>query len=513
MARKKKLLIAIAAALVLLTAGLSLLFILKPWEEDVREVSGRAQAVLTTRVGVIDGLWHPQRFSDELYMPAGLTMLDGNLVIADSMCDRIKVIDGESNQRIGKPGQYGLAYADSGALVDGYRENALFMKPYGVDAAPNGDIIISDTGNHVIRKVDDTFVITIAGNGFSGYRNGKETEAQFNSPRAAVTGSDGIIYVADTMNHVIRIIDAEGNVSLYTGQPENAGYEDGLLESAMFFEPSGLALSAEGVLYVADAGNHSIRKIENGIVSTVAGQPGVIYGTNNYSEGAYIDGENTIARFNFPRDVALMGDGSLVVADSMNHAVRLIKAEETITLLGSGMADQYYGSAENLKLTKPEGVLVDGDKLYVSDTLNNRVVYVSLTERILAGRPSRMEMLEGTGLTTTSRYAYRGDIRVFIKEQRLDMGRVQPWNTQDLIYIPIRPFFEALGAEVTLDESTGLLAVTVKEQDTLLNLDEDYFILRGMAVTTLDEIVRLFPYTLEWFPEFSLITLSIPVDF
>ena len=510
---KKPLLIAVSVLLII-TATVIVIVVLSREDDSGAnlEMTGRAEAVLTTKLVAEDGIWHPQRYSDELYHPVGITILNGDLVIADSMCDRIMIIDGDTNKRIGKPGQYGLAYVDSGALVDGYRESALFTKPSGVATTPNGDVIISDSGNHAIRLMDDTYVITLAGNGLSGYANGKETGAQFNSPRAAVVAGDGTIYVADTMNHVIRRIDSEGNVTLFAGIPETPGWQDGTLSSAQFFEPSGLALSSDGTLYVADAANHSIRKITDGTVSTVAGMPGEYnYGTG-YNHGGYNDGENSDARFNFPRDVTLLEDGSIIVADSMNHAIRLISTGNTITIAGSGMADQNYDSVENLRLTKPEGVYADGDTLYISDTLNNRVLTIPLTPRILEGRPSRNRMLETTGLTTTSRYAYRGEIRVFIDDHRVDMGRIQPWNTQDSIFMPIRPLFEALGARVVLNEETGLLIVTVQNQDTLLALNEDYFILRGIAVTTLDEIVRLFPYPVEWFPEFSLITLSIPSD-
>ena len=510
---KKTILIAVAALLVL-TATTIAVFVLRQSDDTDNgyELTGRAEAVLTTKLVVEDAVWHPQRYSDELYNPIGITMLNGNLVIADSMCDRIVVVDGETNKRIGRPGQYGIAYIDSGALVDGYRESSLFMKPSGVAAAPNGNIIISDTGNHAIRLMDDTYVITIAGNGFSGYANGFETDAQFNYPRAAAVAEDGTIYVADTMNHVIRRIDPNGNVTLFAGVPETPGWQDGSLETAQFFEPSGLALSPDGTLYVADAANHSIRQISGGVVTTVAGIPGEFNFNTGYPQGGYTNGENSIARFNFPRDVSLMEDGSIAVADSMNHAVRLIGEDKTITLVGSGMADQNYDSVENLRLTRPEGIYANGEILYISDTLNNRVLAVPLTSRVLEGRPSRNEMLETTGLTTTSRYAYGGEIRVFIDDERVDMGRVQPWNTHDSIYVPIRPLLEALGAKVVLNERTQQLIVTVQEQDTVLMLNEDYFILRGIAVTTLEEIVRLFPYTLEWFPEFSLITLSIPSD-
>ena len=121
-------------------------------------------------------------------------------------------------------------------------------------------------------------------------------------------------------------------------------------------------------------------------------------------------------------------------------------------------------------------------------------------------------MLLDTGLTTDSRYAYTGSIRIYLDGERVNLGRVQPWNTADNIYVPIRPFFESLGAAVALDEATGELTITIQGESTLLNRDRDYFILRGTMVTTFDEIVRLFPYILEWFPELSLIVLHIPPD-
>ena len=82
----------------------------------------------------------------------------------------------------------------------------------------------------------------------------------------------------------------------------------------------------------------------------------------------------------------------------------------------------------------------------------------------------------------------------------------------DSIFVPIRPFMEALGALVHLNELTGVLSVYVGDTVTHLVRDLDYFIMRGMMVTTLQELTRLFPFTIEWFPELSLITLYIPYD-
>jgi len=511
--RRKKLYIIGIITLILVVAGIVLLFVFRPWEESVtRRVPGEAEAVMTTKIVVYDALWEPTRHSDELYYPIGIALRGDNIVIADSKCDRIQIIDGQSNRRIGMPGQYGLSYRESGALIDGYRENAMFMKPAGVFVCLNGDVLIADTGNHSIRKMDEEFVITIAGNGTAGFSDGKEGEAQFNTPRSAVMSPDGNIYVADALNHVIRRIDNEGNVVVYAGAPQESGFADGTLTQARFFEPSGLCIDSDGTIYVADSANHAIRKIENGLVTTLAGRPGEMDRYTNYPQGDYIDGDNELVRFNFPKDLAFVPGIGIFVADSLNHCVRLLTPEGTRTIVGNGMAGQFYSSAENLKITRPEGVCSDGDTLFISDSFNNRVLAVPLTQRILEGRPSRYQMLTDTGISITSRYSYQGDIRVYIASQWVDMGRVAPWNTADDIFMPIRPLYEALGATVTLDERTDTLSIIINEQETVLALNIDYFILRGIAVTTVNEIERLFPHIIEWFPEFSTIALHIPGD-
>lgn len=511
--KKRLLLLCSALVVVVIAAAVTVYLVFFRTEEDPSaQTSGEAEAVMTTKAKTYDGIWDAKRYSDEFYLPIGIALKDGNLVVADSMCDRIQIIDGVKNKRIGKAGQYGLSYLDSGALVDGYRENALFMKPSDVAIDTNGDIIICDTGNHCIRRMDDEVVITIAGNGTDGYQNGRESEAQFSSPRSVAVDANGIIYVADTLNHCIRRIDTDGSVTLYAGSPNQSGYRDGTLTDAQFFEPCGLTVSPDGDLYVADSANHCIRKISGDTVTTVAGLPGETSRTTGYPEGGYLDGDITQARFRFPRDVAMLPDGSLIVADTLNHSIRMIRGEEVITLAGGGLADQYYSSAENLKLSRQESVCTDGETLYISDTANNRVVALPLTERILEGRPSREKILEDSGVSTNSKYAYKGDIRVYIDGQLVDMGRVPPWNTADCIYVPIRPLFEALGAVVTVNEKTNTLTIQIGDDSTVLTLNKDYFILKGVAVTTTDEIVRLFPYTFEWYPEFSLIALHIPSD-
>ena len=505
--------IAISVLLMLLLSG-TVLYLVFNQGEDIEEIHiiGMAEAVSITAGTYRDGLGDSHGIFDELYSPIGLALLGTHLVVADSMCDRIQILDGGANERIGMPGRFGLSYQESGAFIDGFREYAMFMKPAGVFATPTGDIVVADTGNHAIRLITGAFVITIAGNGFPGYRDGAETSAQFNGPRAAVMCHNGYIYVADTLNHVIRRIDPDGNVGLYAGSPMESGFVDGHQTNARFFQPSGLYLTQDGVLYVADAANHAIRRIENGEVTTVAGRPGEPIAFSQYFYGGHVDGLNADAMFDFPRDIALLPNGDILVADSQNHAIRLITSTETRTILGSGAAGRFHYSAENMQLTRPEGIVTDGHLVYISDTLNNRVVSVPLTPRVLAGRPSRNQMLADSGLSINSRFAFRGDIRVFLGDQRVDMGRVQPWLRGDSIFVPIRPLLEGLGAGVQLNEVTNELSIFVGDTVTILTRDVDYFIMRGIMVTTLEELTRLFPYTIEWFPELSLITLYIPQD-
>lgn len=510
-ARKKRFFVMSFSLVVLLLAA-GLFFVLFSLEaEPVVDLTGAAEAVAVTPASSFDGLTHSSGIFDELYYPVGVAVMGSSIVVADSMNDRIQILNESGNEFVGIHGRFGLSYADSGAFIDGFRENAMFMKPSGVFVTPSGDFIVADTNNHAIRLVIGEFVVTIAGNGTPGFQDGHETDALFNHPHAAVMCQDGYIYVADTLNHVIRRISPEGLVSLFAGAPGQPGFADGSLSQSMFFEPSGLYLTDNGVLYIADAANHAIRRIENGIVSTVAGAPGEHVSLSVYTEGGHVDGPNAIARFNFPRDIALLDNGYIFVADSLNHAVRLITPTSTRTIVG-GDAGFFHDSVENMQLTRPSGIATDGQSLFVSDTVNNRIVSIPLTQRVLAGRPSRGQMLDDSGITISPRFVFRGDIRVFLGDERLDMGRVQPWVRGESVFIPIRPFLEALGAVVYLNENSDVVSVFVDDTVTFLQPDQDYFVMRGVMVTTLAELTRLFPYTIEWFPELSLITLFVPYD-
>jgi sugar lactone lactonase YvrE len=148
----------------------------------------------------------------------------------------------------------------------------------------------------------------------AGYADGPAAEARFQGPRSVAVDGAGNLYVADTGNHCIRVISPAGQVTTLAGAPE-PGYVDGQGAQARFSFPAGVAVDAEGNLYVADTANHRIRMITpDGAVTTLAGS----------GEPGYADGPAGEAQFRAPEGVAVDADGNLIVADTGNHRIRKI---------------------------------------------------------------------------------------------------------------------------------------------------------------------------------------------
>jgi DNA-binding beta-propeller fold protein YncE len=505
MKSKKKLILLCAAGTIVLGAVLfAVLWSLRtPYEPP--PLLGGTEAVMTTRVHILSGVTGSDESIEEFYYPLGVVLDRGAILVADSMNDRIQIIGQDRTVRVGEPGSSEISFAESGFLRDGPVEDARFKKPSDI-ALLNGNILVCDTGNNAIRIIKDNIVLTVAGGLGEGYQDGKEGEALFNRPRSIAVSPDGTIYVADTMNHCIRAIDAEGNVTLFAGTPGESGYAGGGLLEAMFYEPGGLFFGADGVLYVSDTANHAIRKIDGGRVTTIAGRPGGTDPATGYPSGGLRDGANADARFNFPAGLTVLPNGDIYVADTMNHSIRLISGGTTRTVLGNGESGRYYTAAENMRLAKPFGVASDGSSLYITDAINNAVLIVPITGALKAGRPLRDDLLAATGVSADA--TYNGEPRVFAEGERVRFDSVDPWNTADAIYIPIRPLFEAMGAWYGMDDQSMEVTIGIGEQYTKLGLNQSYFMVRGAAVMPLDEITRLFPYVIEWFPEYSIITAS-----
>jgi NHL repeat len=187
-------------------------------------------------------------------------------------------------------------------------------------------------------------VAVLAGDGVPGTIDGTGTKARFSEPFGIVAALDGTIFVADAGTaHRIRRISPDGRVTTVAGGAR--GFADGAGTDAAFSTPSGLALATDGTLYVADTGNHAIRRVTpDGRVSTLAGD-----GTPGYA-----DGPAHQARFNGPIGIAVASDGRIIVADTYNDRIRVIDGDGTVrTLAGSGRPGADEGVADSASFDTP----------------------------------------------------------------------------------------------------------------------------------------------------------------
>ncbi|MDB5096493.1 MAG: hypothetical protein JWM80_914 [Cyanobacteria bacterium RYN_339] len=259
-----------------------------------------------------------------------------------------------------------LAGASTPGDAVGDPATARFNEPSGVAFTAKGEVVVADALNNKLRLLTAGTSATLAGTGSLGAKDGLGKSAEFLMPRGLAVGPDGAVYVADTGNHKIRkvVTDGTGDVVVSTVAGTGApGYQDGPAAEAKFLNPFGVAVGADGTLFVADTGNHCLRSIKAGVVSTLSG-------TN---AAGNVDGDAKTARFNGPRGLALGPKGVLYVTDTENHQVRAVQPDGTAKLVaGNGSAG--FGT----QLDSPWGIAVDpiGPVLYVVDAQNHRVCRV-----------------------------------------------------------------------------------------------------------------------------------------
>jgi hypothetical protein len=289
-------------------------------------------------------------------------------------------------------------YAGTGiaGLVNGSLVNAQFNHSFGMCRDQSGNIFIADNGNNCIRKITAAGVVsTYAGSSVAGYNDGVDTVALFNAPSGVCVDDSGNIYVADFQNQRIRKINTSGMVSTVAGSGI-AGYNDGIGIAAQFNYPRGICIDASYNLYVGDSWNHRIRKISpGGNVTTYAGG-GTAIGVG--SVGAYVDASDTSARFYTPCGVVVDGQGNVYVADAYNHRIRKIDTGAMVsTVVGSGptgvgQGGYANGPALSARLNVATELFVDSTgNIYIGDTFNNRVRKMSISSGMvinLAGNGS-----------------------------------------------------------------------------------------------------------------------------
>jgi len=311
----------------------------------------------SNRAGVADGPLEAAAFQ----APTGLALDSrGNLFVADAGSNAIREV---SQRTVTTPS----GTAGAAGAVDG--RPAAFNGPAGIAISPADDFLfIADEKNQTVRMRypgDRTlgYVITIGGAvGAPGADDGTGESSRFSAPAAVAVDPRGTVYVVDSGNNSIRklttVPDYIGYYTTATLTGGAAGSDDGSLPVARFRSPSGVAVDGETLVYVADSGNHTIRRIANRVVTTIAGQAGA---------SGNRDGIGSDARFNNPTAIAVDQRGNAYVCDTGNSTIRKVSPTGVVTTVA--------GLDPGDKLRSPRGITIDETgAIYVSDTGNHRIL-------------------------------------------------------------------------------------------------------------------------------------------
>ena len=306
----------------------------------------------------------------------------GSLYIADG--HRIRRVDATTGVIITVTGNGGWGFSGDG----GAAPQALLSDPYGVFVDGAGDLYIADSGNARIRRVDAAtgVITTVAGNGeqdFSG-DGGPATQARLARPSGVFVDGAGSLYIADSRNARIRRVDATtGVITTVAGNGEFDFSGDGEpATQAGLSYPSGVFADGAGNLYIADTLNARIRRVDatTGVITTVAGN-----GEQDFSGDG---GPATQAGLSSPFELFVDGAGSLFIADYGNHRIRRVDATTGVITTVAGNGEPGFlgdgGPATQARLSYPLGLFVDGaGDLYIADTGNRRIRRVDATTGVI----------------------------------------------------------------------------------------------------------------------------------
>jgi len=319
-----------------------------------------------------------------LNRPRGVAFdASGNMYIADEMNHRIRRVT---------PGGTITTFAGTGtggfSGDGGQAGHAQLFQPEDVFVDGSGAVYIADSSNHRVRKVTPGGIISsVAGTGTFGFNgdNIAAGSAQLNRPTSIAVAASGDLYIADSSNHRVRKVAATNGVITTVAGNGVPGYSGnvGPATSAMLRFPVGVALDSAGNLFIADAGNHVLRKVtpSNGFIFTVAGN-GAGAGTD---QGSFSGdgGLATTAGLNTPEDIAVDPAGNLYIADTANNRIRKMSASNNVitTIAGTG-TDGFSGDggpAVGAMLSFPWAVALDNsENVLVGDRVNNRIRKITL---------------------------------------------------------------------------------------------------------------------------------------
>jgi sugar lactone lactonase YvrE len=267
-----------------------------------------------------------------------------------------------------------------------------YLRAYATNAFGTGyGSVVKFTTSSTLTAVFGT-VTTFAGNATAGYMDGTGVGAQFNNPEGIAVDAQGNVYVSDTFNNRIRKIATDGTVTTLAGNGI-AGYADGPAANAEFYGPQGLTVDAQGDIYVADFGNNVIREITTaGVVSTFAGN----------TTAGYIDGAATAAEFDSPAGIVMDKQGNFYVADHNNNMVRKITSAGVVSTIAGTRQAGYVNATVNTTtgvnalFNNPNGITIDATgNIFVADGGNSaiREITPAAVVTTVAGGPGQSTLL------------------------------------------------------------------------------------------------------------------------
>jgi sugar lactone lactonase YvrE len=309
-------------------------------------------------------------FVTGLHEPFGMDFLEGKLVLTEFGGHRVLQVDADGKVTV-------IAGSGKKGLKDGAASQAEFNAPHNLAVAPDGMIYVADTLNHCVRKIDPKIgvVQTIAGGekGFAG-DGGPAKDARFDQAYHVALDGDGKgLLVCDLGNRRIRRIDLkEGTIATVVGNGKKGVPEDGAKAlEAPLVDPRAVVADKAGRIWILERSGNALRVVTDGKIRTVAGTG---------EKGLAGDGRAAIkAKFDGPKFLWIDPVGDVLIADTENHCIRkyVVDAQKMMRIAGTGKKGKELGSGvpTEVQLTQPHGVAIGPDgTMYVADSMNGRIL-------------------------------------------------------------------------------------------------------------------------------------------